>query len=61
MAQNNLNMIEVEFMVSLTSHPFGTNFLSILLYDELFLSYGPILRKVHQRTQNGLDMLKGQA
>ena len=33
-------------------------FSSVLLYDETFLSYGPIFGTVHQMTPNDLDMVK---
>ena len=38
--------------------PLRTKFLSILLYDEPFLSYGPIFGKVNRITPNDLDMFK---
>ncbi len=38
--------------------PLRPIFLSVLLYDEPLLSYGPILGKVHQMTPNDLDMFK---
>ena len=31
---------------------------SVLLYDEAFLSYGPMFGKVHWMTPNDLDMFK---
>ncbi len=38
--------------------PPGPEFSSVSLYDEPFLSYGPIFGKVHRMTPNDLDMFK---
>ena len=57
MTPNDLDMWKIKNtdMHVNTPHP---QFLPVSLYNEPFLSYGPIFRKVHRMTPNDLDIFK---
>ena len=53
---NDLDMFKVKNTNMHATYTLRPKFSSISLYDNPFLSYGEIFRKVHRMTPNNLDM-----
>ncbi len=58
MTPNDLDMFRSKIPTCMLHTPPKPKFSSVSLYDEPFLSYGPIFGTVHRMTPNDLDMFK---